>query len=367
MEDVQCCGIEVEYWDLSKLFFNSTYNQEDSSFLVNIIKFENYADFEICLRRQENIKKTLFISIMTFDWYIDKLYLLLKRYGCVLGVFGRNTFPISIVNENKILRRLFRLNIFKLKKVLNMYKFVKHYNEKRLKEYDVVFLGGNLGWQGIGHINYSDLEGAEIIKVNSNDYDTYLINKKCERVVSEEYILFLDEYLPFHPDTKMFKIKTVPAEEYYYSLNKFFSLLESRFKIPVIIAAHPKAEKYKAKNYFEKRKVYFNKTIALSRYARFVVAHDSTSVNYPISFNVRIHFITSELIRKNIASVHNGTICFSEYLGCNCQWFDRENEKINIIEEVSKEKYERYKYNYQTHKETENVISKDIFIKYLMS
>jgi hypothetical protein len=326
---------------------------------------KNYNDLKKCLDQQKNIKKTLFVSIMTFDWHIDKLYLLLKQYGCILGVFGRNVFPMSTINGNKILNRLLHINIYALKNVLNMYNFMKHYKAGKLKKYDIVFLGGNFGWQGIGSINYSDIKDAEVIRLNSNDYDTYLLNKNCERIVPGEYILFLDQYLPFHPDTKMFKIKTVPAEEYYYSLNKYFLRLEDFFKIPVIIAAHPKAEKYEKENFFDKRRVYFNKSVALSKYAQFVIAHNTTSISYAISFNVRLHFITSELIRNNIIMVHNNIISFAECLGCNYQWFDKEGDRINVIKELPIEKYVQYKYSYQTYKETENTLSKNIFIKYI--
>jgi hypothetical protein len=228
-----------------------------------------------------------------------------------------------------------------------------------------VFMGGSLGWTGIGRVTQKDFETSVIVKVNSDDYDSYLKLKKEPPFISEDYIMFLDEYLPLHPDAKLFKIKNVKPEDYYPELRKYFDRVEKQFNRPVVIGAHPKALRYKTEDFFGGRKVVFDKTVNLAANAQFILAHDSTSINYPVAFRKKIHFISSKNIRDGINSVHRRVICFSDYLGCNFQWFDEEKEKVELVDEISVVKYDNYKYNYQTWKETEDTLTSEIFINFL--
>jgi hypothetical protein len=192
-----------------------------------------------------------------------------------------------------------------------------------------------------------------------------MLSNKIES--TNKYILFLDEYLPLHPDTILLGIKTIKPNDYYPELNKYFDFVEKKYGLPVIIAAHPKALKYHDKNYFNGRQVLFNQTAALTKDALFVIAHDSTSVNYPIYFNKKIHFITSNNIMNDIAEVHWNTLNFAKYLGCNYQYFDNYNDVFNIVEELPISNYEQFKLDFHTSPETENKKTVDIFLNFLLS
>ena len=208
------------------------------------------------------------------------------------------------------------------------------------------------------------MANAEIVKVNSDDYDNALSLKGSNPLINSDYILFLDEYLPLHPDTLLFKIKNVTVNQYYPELNKYFDLVEKQYGMPVVIAAHPKAIRYKNEDFFNGRKVFFDKTSQLTEHAHFVLAHDTTSINYAVSFNKKLHFITSSNIFHNINMVHRNVVNFSDFLGCNRQWFDK-SEPVNLIDKLPKTNYSKYKYEFQTSLETENRLTKDIFIEFL--
>jgi hypothetical protein len=135
--------------------------------------------------------------------------------------------------------------------------------------------------------------------------------------------------------------------------------------MPIVIAAHPKALRYKTEDFFGDRKVVFDKTANLAGNAHFVIAHDSTSINYPVAFGKKIHFISSKNIRDGINIVHKRVICFSNYLGCNWQWFDNDDDGVDLIRKINALKYENYKYNYQTWEATENTSSRELFINFL--
>lgn len=367
MKEATDIGLDVEYWDLTNIFFKSEHDMEDSSHLCKTKKLNSYKEVDKQINEIKNISSTLFISIMTFEPRISRLYQILTKNNCILSVFGRNMFPVAenVLKKQKLIRKIKKVKFISL---INYYKS-KRFNIKikkgKIKKYDIVFMGGTLGWKGIGRISEKDIESSEIVKVNSDDYDTYLKLKKNVPSILEDYILFLDEYLPLHPDVKLFKIKNVKPENYYPELCRYFDRIEKQFSMPVIIAAHPKAIRYKTEDFFEGRKVVFGKTVNLTEHSNFVLAHDSTSINFPVVFGKKIQFISSKNIMEGIISVHENVVSFSNYLGCNYQWFDEEAGRVELIDEINILKYDNYKYNYQTWKETENMMTSKIFINFL--
>jgi len=364
--EVESIGLKVEYWDVSSLFFKTIPGVEDSSFLTKTIKFNTYKEIEEQLKSERSLDKCLFISIMSFDQLIIKLYKLLTKYNCNLGVFGRNVLPFGANTNMSILDYLKKINIKRISNFIKFKLLLKYLKNGKIKKYDYVFLAGNYGWRGIGRINQTDINNSIKININSDDYDvcTMLSNKIDS---TNKYILFLDEYLPLHPDTILLGIKTIKPNDYYPELNKYFDFIEKKYGLPIIIAAHPKALEYHNKNYFNGRQVSFYQTAALTKNALFVIAHDSTSVNYPIYFNKKIHFITSDNIMNDIAEVHWNTLNFAKYLGCNYQYFDNYNDMLNIVEELPIRNYEQFKLDFHTSPETENKKTVDIFLNFLRS
>lgn len=364
MDEVVKAGIDIEYWDISALFFKQDFNQEDSSSLTNTRKFRTYNELENAIVESQPLANKLFISIMTFEGRVLKLYKMFTKYNCILAVFGRNMIPLPNQNSKSISYILKNISFEKISRFLNTRSLIKGKEKGSIKCYDIMFLGGTEGWKGIGIINKKDVSKAEIINVNSDDYDNYLKLKDKDPVLNYNYILFLDEYLPLHPDALLFKIKNVSEEQYYPELNKYFDRVEKEYGMPVVIAAHPKAARYKQEDFFNGRKVIFDQTAELTKYAYFVIAHDTTSINYAVSFNKKIHFISSKNIFNEINKVYKNSENFANFLGCNLQWFDKEGP-INVIENFPEENYKKYRYEFQTSPETEGKFSKDIFIDFL--
>ena len=114
-----------------------------------------------------------------------------------------------------------------------------------------------------------------------------------------EFAVFLDEYEPYHPDRDLLKNYSgvLPENgEYYFSeLNSFFDSFENLYKIPVIVAAHPKSN-YVTDNEFGKRSVIFGRTKELicSERCRLVLTHKSTAVSYAVFTRKPIVFLDVE-------------------------------------------------------------------------
>lgn len=364
MKAVMDAGLHVEYWDLSRLFFRDSWGQEDASSLLEdyVRRFNNYAAFEACIQQQD-IDSTLFVSLVSYDYQVTKLFRLFTKYNCQLAVFGRNMFPRSSYVDRSVLQRLMSLSPTKIIRFYRNRRAIHWKETGKIRGYDVIFQGGSLGYKGIGCVSRTEIERAQSVKVNSNDYDTYLQIRTLSSHQDEKYIVFLDEYLPLHPDAKLFKIQTIAPEVYYREINTYFSRLEAQYGMSVVIAAHPKALKYKECNYFCGRHVEFGRSAELVRGAEFVLAHNSTSIAFAVAFRKRLHLLTSHTLERDMAYVHRHILDEASFLGCNWQYVDEESPVL--VAEVDDSRYNQYKYDYLCWPETENLETKDLVIEFL--
>jgi hypothetical protein len=136
--------------------------------------------------------------------------------------------------------------------------------------------------------------------INSIDYDDYLRFDKLEKkpIIKNDYIVFIDQNLPFHLDFIRNNEKPyVTATNYYNSLNKFFDLIEDKIGKEVIVALHPNS---KNTHKFKKR-AFIGKTINLIKFSSSVLLHSSTAVTYAIIYNKPICMIeTDEIINSKM-------------------------------------------------------------------
>lgn len=133
-----------------------------------------------------------------------------------------------------------------------------------------------------------------VVWAHSPDYDHYLKEQAIPREADERQAVFLDEYLPFHPDYHYLRMNApATAEDYYPKLRAYFEYLERDHGVRVVIAAHPRSEYEKHPDYFGGRAVVRGRTPELVRTSRFVIAHSSTSLNYAVMFERPVVFVTT--------------------------------------------------------------------------
>ena len=355
-------GITVEYLDLSKIFYPN-FGFTDNTDRKYIIRISSYSELNKYLSIQ-NKQTTLFISIVTFEWRVCRLFRILTKHNCKLGVFARGFFPVPKVKKVAKLFRIIRhLN---LKKTLSILKNRIVYWIKKngwIKTYDVVYLTGSKAISAIGIGYQLDNKDSLIVEVNTADYDNHL-NKSNKALVNESYAIFLDENLPYHPDTKLFGINTISEKDYFPELNRFFDRLEDDFNIKIIIAAHPKAINYKTVNPFDGREIIINLTDDLVTNSAFVIVHDSTSIAFAVLHQKPIISVTSLNLKRALPNNHAHVIAFSEFLNTCLIYYDK-YEKTEISFNVDKERYELYLLEFLTNKSTKNKLTQEIFIESL--
>ena len=358
-------NFSVEYLDVSALF--SLQKAPTSAFEFSstiIINSYKQLDSYLSINSKESV---LFISIMTYDAIVVKLFRHFTRYKVKLGVFARGVFPEYTPDEKFQTKKY--IKVFKFRSLYNFctnklaYLFKKY---EIIKTYDIIFKAGNYGFLGLGIGSDLDCKKAEIVNVNTVDYDQYLSSRAQAESVNNDKIVFLDQYLPYHPDAINLKIKPVEPTRYYQELNSFFDKLEIVVGKKIIIAAHPKAEKYKSMNPFKEREIVFNQSNDLVKNSSLVLTHASTAICFPICYQKQIILISSKQIIETLP--HFNLTSKAIELACDAKLMAMDgNNEIIIPPVINEEKYKNYKYNYLTSTHSENSLSIDIFINYMKS
>lgn len=120
-----------------------------------------------------------------------------------------------------------------------------------------------------------------------------------ERYNDRKYIVFIDAYMPFHPDFELTASGHIDPEQYFKSVNNYLKRVEDKYGLPVVIAAHPSAQKYHEHNYFDGRSVLFGKTAELCKGCAWAINHLSTAITFLIIQHKPIKFITTdEVVNK---------------------------------------------------------------------
>jgi len=140
---------------------------------------------------------------------------------------------------------------------------------------------------------------TEALWAHSLDYDAFLAEKDGPRGDGKTAV-FLDEWVPFHPDYVRLGVSPYSSPERYYpALTAFFDRLEKTTGLSVVVAAHPRARYDPSAGAFGGRPIVHGKTAALLREARCVIAHASTSIGLAVLFGKPVIFTTTDDLRAS--------------------------------------------------------------------
>jgi hypothetical protein len=368
IEQLEQGGFKAEYWNLTSLFHGDLKLQGEL-FNEKVLNIESYKQLEESIKNKKY--HSLFIFNITYSARVYKLFRIFTKHKCFTAIFARGALPSPSINHSLIKKIFFKF------KALASIKYVKEtiLNQlailskrfKLIKPYNLIFYAGAFGNTTIGYGFKYGLANSRMIPINSFDYDAYLLlkEKNC-RIIQEPYCVFLDGYMPYHPDFKMMRLPHLDPDKYYTSLNNFFLWIENTYKIKVVIAAHPKSN-YDDKKSYGERIIIKNKTAELVRNAEFVLLHASTAISFAILFKKPLIFINTNAIRETYYYTHYLMIIYSaELLKSACINVDEDFTGVNILP-VDENAYAQYKYNYLTNPESEQELSENIFINTLKS
>lgn len=350
LDTLMADGFEVEVWDLSSYFYPTLnlYKSEDSDYVYRLSSWPRIVD----QLAGTDVLRTLFVVEVPNHWKHRKLFRLLKEKRCY-------TIRISLYEASNL-------------PALPLLKRWKYWEARSIMRY-MRIVGGSVLYKMYRywyHIKPYDLcltsrEGfPDTRRINQTDYETYQKIKDCSPLISEPYVVFIDQYFPLHPDFAIYYYKKLTGEKQYQQcLNVFFQKIEQKYKVKVVIAAHPKSD-YDLFT-FQGRKIIKYRSPELIKYARFIIMHTSLAISFVFLFNKPVIFITTRQYNS-----YKGVRMLEEKIALLCRKKIFNIEKCSVddlnITPVEEEARKKYIYTYLTSLQNENKnneeLLRDIFL-----
>tara|TARA_B100001057_G_scaffold500475_1_gene615771 strand:- start:9244 stop:10389 length:1146 start_codon:yes stop_codon:yes gene_type:complete len=307
-------------------------------------------------RKTKKIKDSIiyYLCNETFLQMIMGLYLLINNNILILRY---DVIPSGQVVKKKISFYLKKNILKKIFQVFSLYlvRFINNIIYFFYKKKIVCCVVGNKSLEKIKSFFVNK------VFTHTYDYDIFLNDQKRKKAQTK--IVFLDQYEENHPDYERINIKPVTKKIYFESLNKFFDIVEKKYNKQIIIAGHPRSLKDSNRN-FGGRKIIYNNTYKLIKNSFFVIAHDTTALNFACLLKKSILLIYTNEMKQNNFKI-NSILNFSSALGVEPINIDKINNKtLKLNNKIDKKKYVRYINDYISSNK-KNLKSNEILEEYL--
>lgn len=345
--------VAVEYWDVAGLLFPGVIFQKslERDYLTMV---SSYKQLESLLAAKD-VSQTNFMMLVNYEARFNRFFRLLTNFGCRLFYIEWGHFPTKFRSKGSNYVDIISYPRAFVKKVADRLLTDTSTKLGLVKPFDVVFAAGKVAME-------MHARSPRKVAVNLCDYDNYYLVKEVPRLVDVNFAVFLDINLALQTDIKLRGWEYISAERYAAALNRFFGQLELKYGVNVVIAAHPKAG-YDP-DYFQGRRILKGLTPELVKDADFVISHQSTSISYAVLNRKPLLFIYTD----DMATTYSETLIpwqydIAEYLGQPIYNIDEVADVKQIcLTEPDPVRYDLYKYNYLTSKESEDRLSRDIIL-----
>jgi len=276
----------------------------------NIISFNSIGHWKnYILKKKDKNKKISAINFLFKD-NISSINILLFLKKCKITRIDIFNPGLPIYSVEKKIFNVYENYFYKIKNFFFSTKYVFENSKILIKKFFFwnflnLFINLKPDFILVAGKKYLDLfKKSKIYIVNGNttDYSKYLRIKNIKKIIKDSnYGVFLAAAGPNFSDYLFWKTKMVDLyEEYYSSLDRFFTDLEKINKIKIVIALHPKSKKEKYLSYLGNRKGYYDRSLELVKNCKFVVTFASTSLSYALLFKKPFFFYIQTILKIKI-------------------------------------------------------------------
>lgn len=270
----------------------------------------------------------------------------ISKYGFIYGALYVNTIPSPISKNKGIIESfiskyqeftsLYTKKIL-VKKILLFFLFKIKKTYTQLKKYDFIVVSGSESLLQIQNVS----NNTKIIDGHTMDMDILLQDQE-PKSIEKKYIVYLDEYLPYHSDFELIGVNTnINIDKYYQKMNNFLDFLSKKYEKEIIICAHPRSN-YLDKKVWQDKTLVYGKTYEYVKKSFLCLTHASTSTNFAVMLNKPIVFI----YLNEITFYKNWIYAFSKSLNKKVVNIDYDNfQNINFTN-IDCNKYENYLHKY---------------------
>lgn len=295
-------GYRLELIDVSPFLNRAAYNRVK----VSLIDYTQ-GNVHLCKSYKElfGILKNLKEDVLVFDstgWNVEHypIYKYLSRRNIKYGYMILNSCYEVATEGGKVTRTKEYFSKLSWKRIINSI-FIR-LPKKLFPNQACAFVINNSPNEIENYRRrfYCDKK-TKFLLIHSNMYEEALLHKDDAPVVKNNYCVWLDSYIPYHPDLANIGA-SVDATSYYSSLRKFFHWVQETYNIEVIISAHPRSDYEKHSDAYKGFRVIKNSTCLLVRDAKFVMTAASTSFLYAVTYKKPLLFIYQNALEEGLPS-----------------------------------------------------------------
>ena len=275
-------NIAVEFWNLCQCMYGKKVSHGQSADPDRECDFSSLSDFGEALLTQD-LENTLFLSFVGYDLASAPLLDMLQRNGAVVAFLDNMSW--YSFGDLTLQQRLWARAQHPVKLAKFIFDKLMHRRTGNNNAgFDVVF------YESAASKPHGDVLAFPL---NSVLYEEALHSSHAP-LVEGSYIVYLDIAAGSHPDEALFSGVSFSGEQYRADLMRFFERLERDLGLPVVIAAHPKAN-YSGSE-FGGRKIFKNQTCALAQHASLALCDCSTSVLYFVALKKPVLFFVNDMM-----------------------------------------------------------------------
>ncbi len=136
---------------------------------------------------------------------------------------------------------------------------------------------------------------TQVVATHAPDYELYR-NMATKPMETVDQAVFIDQFLPYHPDYTVLGPNMLDDVAYYAGLRHLFDRIEAELGLEVVVAAHPRADYAGHPGIFGERRVVAGRTEELIAQSRLVLAHTSTAIGFAVLFRRPLMLLTSQAL-----------------------------------------------------------------------
>jgi len=340
VDELIAAGIAVEYWDVGPIM---RYRPGEHADQVGLTyrRFVSLRQLRAAVNTADG-EATGFVLQITRGPASFRLYRVFAQTAGTLIFFGRGYLPTPSPERSPraLVRKLVRAPDVRSVGIAVTSRLLGG-RAPFTRPYDLVFAAGAVARRR------HKADAVDIVDVHHFDLDAAMQEKRAgaaSPTVPGESIVFIDDYLPGHPDFVSQGARTLEPDRYYCALNGFFDRVEGALGVPVLIAAHPRAE-YR-NNPFGGRRIVTGATPALVRRASLVLAHASTAIALAVISERPLCILTNDDVARTHPYLHRLMGMTAEALSCPLMNMDAPLGAVDTIARVDRARYATYAREY---------------------
>ena len=344
LKELILAGFSLEYWDISQIIYPglTVANKLEYDYL-KIVK--TFGDL-----------KTLWNNLEDNCIAIPELFFIPKT-GKIWKLLRSREIPLIKIERyaNTNIGRTFWQKIISHANPATAYQYLKNF----IFRFSMRFAGISASNRYDYYLTSGNKTKCDC-QINHPDYDDYLLHKNDEAFLKEKYICFIDTGFGIHPDQKFYRTDIYEDNELWQAkLSAFFSVIEKKYRVPVVIAVHPKLD-YSEKAFDGRKKIKYQ-TLNLVKNAEFVLQDISNSIAFSVIENKKIGLITTNEFWK----IYNQHLTQMSKI-IDIPVFNIDNQKAQDFEPIALKESVRnsYRDSYLCSEETRNKLTSEILIDF---